>query len=82
MRALDEELQDVAGHYRRFAEVEAAGVSPRYAELAAAVADDADVLAFLGTLPRLKRQANLLLGALTFLHGGPPSSAAELHEWV
>jgi len=82
MRALDEELQDVAGHYRWFAEVEAAGVSPRYAELAAAVAEDADVLGFLGTLPQPKRQANLLLGALTFLHGSPPDDGAQLHERV
>jgi hypothetical protein len=82
VRALDEELQDLAGHYRRFAEVEAAGVSPQYAELAAAVAGDADVLEFLGTLPRAKRQANLLLGALTFLHGAPPADGAQLHEQV
>jgi hypothetical protein len=82
MRALDEELQDVADHYRWFARVEAAPVSPAYAELAAAVAEDADVLAFLGTLPRLKRQANLLLAALTFLHGGPPADGAQLHDRV
>jgi hypothetical protein len=82
MRALDDELTDLAGHYRRFAEVEAAGVSPRYVELAAAVAEDADVLEFLGTLPQAKRQANLLLGALTFLHGGAPADGAQLHEQV
>jgi hypothetical protein len=82
MRALDEELQDVADHYRWFARVEAAPVSPTYAELAAAVAEDADVLAFLGTLPPLKRQANLLLAALTFLHGGPPAGGAQLHDRV
>ena len=82
MRALDDELRDVAGHYRRFAEVEAAGVSPLYAELAAAVAGDADVLGFLGTLPRPKRQANLLLGALSFLHGGPPADGVQLRERV
>jgi hypothetical protein len=82
MRALDDELRDVAGHYRRFAEVEAAGVSPLYAELAAAVADDTDVLAFLGTLPRPKRQANLLLGALSFLHDGPPADGAQLRDRV
>jgi hypothetical protein len=82
MRALDEELQDVADHYRWFARVEAAPVSPAYAELAAAVAEDADVLAFLGTLPPLKRQANLLLAALTFLHGGPPAGGAQLHDRV
>ena len=82
MRALDEELADLAGHYRWFAEVEAATASPRYAELAAAVARDADVLAFLATLPRAKRQANLLLGALTFLHGGPPADGAQLRDRV
>nr|WP_220035842.1 DUF2332 domain-containing protein [Modestobacter versicolor] len=69
-------------HYRWFAEVEAAQVSPRYAELAAAVAGDAGVLAFLGTLPRPKRQANLLLGALSYLHGGPPRDGAELRDRV
>src|SRR4051794_19151572 len=82
MNALDEELADLAEHYRSFARVEAAPVSPRYAELAAAVAEDAEVLAFLRALPRPKRQANLLLGALTHLHGGAPADAAQLHEWV
>jgi hypothetical protein len=82
MRAMDDELADVAAHYRRFAEVEAAPVSPSYAELAAAVAEDAEVLDFLGALPRSKRQANLLLGALSFLHGGPPADGAELHDRV
>ncbi|MCZ2821674.1 DUF2332 domain-containing protein [Modestobacter sp. VKM Ac-2977] len=79
MRSLDEELTDLADHYRWFAQVEAAPVSPRYAQLAAAVAE---VLAFLGTLPRPKRQANLLLGALQYLHGGPPADGAQLHERV
>ncbi|MCZ2815700.1 DUF2332 domain-containing protein [Modestobacter sp. VKM Ac-2984] len=82
MRSLDEELTDLADHYRWFAQVEAAPLSPRYAELAAAVAEDADVLAFLGTLPRPKRQANLLLGALQYLHVGPPADGVELHRWV
>ena len=82
MRALDEELTDLADHYRWFATVEAATLSPRYAQLAAAVAEDDDVLAFLGTLPRPKRQANLLLGALSFLHGGPPVDGGQLHERV
>jgi len=82
VRALDEELTDLADHYRWFASVEAAPVSPPYGELAAAVAEDDDVLAFLGTLPKAKRQANLLLGALTFLHGGPPAGGAQLHDRV
>jgi hypothetical protein len=82
VRSLDEELTDLADHYRWFAAVEAAALSPLYAELAAAVAEDADVLAFLHQLPQPKRQANLLLGALTFLHGGPPADAAVLHDRV
>lgn len=82
MRSLDEELTDLADHYRWFAQVEAAPLSPRYAELAAAVAEDAEVLAFLGTLPRPKRQANLLLGALQYLYGGPPADGGQLHERV
>ncbi|MGY1838739.1 MULTISPECIES: DUF2332 domain-containing protein [unclassified Modestobacter] len=82
MRSLDEELTDLADHYRWFAAVEAAPVSPRYAELAAAVAVDDDVLAFLGALPTGKRQANLLLGALQHLHGGPPADGAQLHDRV
>lgn len=82
MRALDEELTDLADHYRWFAAVEAAPVSPRYAELAAAVAEDDDVLAFLRTLPRPKRQANLLLGALQYLHDGPPADGAQLRDRV
>ncbi|WP_164700102.1 DUF2332 domain-containing protein [Modestobacter sp. KNN46-3] len=82
MRSLDEELTDLADHYRWFAQVEAAPVSPRYAELAAEVAEDAEVLDFLGTLPRPKRQANLLLGALQYLHGGPPADGGQLRERV
>src|SRR4051794_27826732 len=82
MRSMADELGDLVTHYRRFAEVEAAPVSPHYAELAAAVARDDEVLGFLGSLPRAKRQANLLLSALSFLHDGPPRNGAELHAWV
>ncbi|NYJ04259.1 DUF2332 domain-containing protein [Petropleomorpha daqingensis] len=61
----------IANGYRRFAEVEAAETSPLYARLALAVADDPDVLAFLGGLPAGKRQPNLLFAAARFLHGTP-----------
>jgi hypothetical protein len=44
-------LDAVADRYRRFAEVEAAPVSPRYAQLAAGIAADAEVLTFLAELP-------------------------------
>jgi hypothetical protein len=52
-----------ADAYRRFAREEAAGRSPRYEQLALAVAEDAAILAFLEGLPRAKRQPNLLFAA-------------------
>jgi hypothetical protein len=61
----------LATGYRRFAEVEAAVVSPLYARLATAVAEDDDVLGFLAPLPTGKRQPNLLFAAVQYLHGTP-----------
>lgn len=58
-------------NYRRFAS-EARDRSPAYGELAEAVADDAQVLAFLEVLPATKRQPNLLFGAACHLLGVPP----------
>lgn len=72
---------DVAARYRRFAEVEAAVSSPHYAALARAVADDDVVLGLLGTLPRPRRQPNLLLAVLRLL-GGVPADGAELRARV
>ena len=66
----DEELDRIAEGYRVFAQ-EAAGESPRYAALAAAVAEDADVLRFLAGLPSRRRQPTLFLAALNFLDGVP-----------
>jgi hypothetical protein len=77
----EEELDRLAAGYRRFAEVEAASASPDYAELAVAVAGNADVLRFLADLPRGKRQPNLLFATLQFLHGRAPT-AGELPGWV
>jgi hypothetical protein len=71
----------IAGGYRRFAEVEAAEASPRYAELALAVAGDEDVLGFLAALPVGKRQPNLLFAAVQFLHG-TPANPEELRRAV
>jgi hypothetical protein len=76
-----EELDRLARGYRSFAEVEAAPVSPRYAELAVAVAGDPGILGFLAALPRGKRQPNLLFAALQFLHGRAPA-VEELPGWV
>jgi hypothetical protein len=59
-----------AGNYRAFA-AEARHRSPRYEQLAAAVAGDPVVLAFLDNLPAPKRQPNLLFAAACYLLGEP-----------
>ena len=66
--------------YRAFAQ-EVAGESPRYAALAAAVAEDTAVLRFLVGLPSGKRQPTLLFAALRFL-GGVPADGADLRRRV
>jgi Uncharacterized protein conserved in bacteria (DUF2332) len=58
-----------AEDYRRFAARQACGRSPLYEDLAKAVADDAELLAFLDELPREKRQPNLLLATVRYLAG-------------
>ena len=73
---------ETAARYRAFGDTEAAGVSPHYARLALGVAADAGVLDFLAGLPPAKRQPNLLLAALRYLHGAPPADPAELRERV
>ncbi len=62
-------LEETARSYRRFADNEARGRSPLYEALARHVADDGDILRFLLTLPRLKRQPNLLFAAVRLLQG-------------
>jgi hypothetical protein len=60
--------RDVADNYRGFAK-DARGRSPAYESLANAVAADPAILAFLATLPREKRQPNLLFAAARYLLG-------------
>jgi hypothetical protein len=57
--------------YLRFAEQEAHGRSALYEALAQGVAADQDVLDFLLTLPRHKRQPNLLFAAVRHIFGLP-----------
>ena len=66
--------RSTADNYRVFGR-EARGRSPVYESLAASVADDALVLDFLRTLPRPKRQPNLLFAAARYLLGAPPEIA-------
>lgn len=61
--------RSTAENYRRFARLEARGRSPLYEQISAAVAEDAEVLAFLATFPPAKRQPNLLLAAVRLLAG-------------
>lgn len=60
---------DVVTEYRDFAAY-AAGDSPCFEEWALGVADDAAVLAWLATLPPIKRQPNLVFAAARW-HGAP-----------
>lgn len=65
------ESAGLAAAYLRFAESEAHGRSPLYEALARGVAADPEILAFLLTVPRPKRQPNLLLAAARSLFGTP-----------
>lgn len=65
-----------ADWYRAFADIEAAGSSPRYQSIASAIADDGQLIEQIRAFPTEKRQPNLLLAAAKFL-GAPldkPSS--------
>ena len=69
--------------YERFAAVEAAGSSPAYQRLAAAVAADDDALRLLEQVPPTARHATLLFGALRWYGvdvGDPAVALAWLHE--
>ena len=57
--------------YNRFADEEAQGRSALYEALARGVAADEDILDFLLTLPRHKRQPNLLFAAVRHVFGTP-----------
>ena len=74
---MEVDAPDLAGLYRRFAEVEARGSSPTYERLCLAAADAPAVLGLLERLPRGKRQPNLFLGALRLLDAdvGDPTAA-------
>ncbi len=61
----------LAERYVRFADSEAHGRSPLYETLARGVANDAEVIDFLLTLPPAKQQPNLLFAAVRRLNGAP-----------
>ncbi len=68
-------LAETARVYRRFADDEARDQSPLYEALARQVAADDEILRFLLTLPKAKRQPNLLLAAVRHLCGTPADGA-------
>jgi hypothetical protein len=61
----------IASRYQQFARYGAAGRSPLYARIAAALASDEFVLRRLAEMPEPKWQPNLLLGAVRYLYGTP-----------
>jgi hypothetical protein len=67
--------------YRRFAEIEARGLSPMYEEWALGVADDPELCARIDALPPAKRQVNLVFGAAR-LHGVPLGPWPAAREWM
>ncbi len=70
---------EVTAEYRDFATY-AAGDSPCFEEWALCVAQDEQVLAWLGTLPPLKRQPNLVLAAARWHGARAPGPYAGLRE--
>jgi hypothetical protein len=69
-------MAETAEWYRAFAEREVRDISPRYERFALGVAEDADVIGFLESLPRAKRQPNLLFAAAKYLTGVLPAYVA------
>ncbi len=69
-----------AERYRTFAVQQARGQSPAYEALAHDVAADTALLGLLDALPPLKRQPNLLFGAVRYL-GGPPDAGWVREHW-
>ena len=61
----------VSTAYLRFAKDEVRDRSPLYNQLSRGVASDPEVIGFLLTLPREKRQPNLFLSAARHLFGTP-----------
>lgn len=73
--------QALADAYRRFAALEAAGVSETFVEWATGVADDPVVLALIERLPAIKRQPNLVFAAARFV-GAPVGAYPTFREWL
>lgn len=66
-----DDLASIARRYQRFAVTEAHGISPVYEALALAVADSAETLTFLASLPSERQQPNLFFAAIRKVSGVP-----------
>lgn len=71
----------VAEIYARFGEYEARGVSATYVDWALGVAEDTAVQDLLATLPRVRRQPNLVFAAAR-LCGAPTDHYGEFRTWL
>ena len=72
---------ETARRYRLMGELQLRGISPSYERLCLGVADDDELIARLDTLPREKRQPNLLLASVRFCDG-PVSSYGQFRSFV
>lgn len=81
MRLCDHPGVAIASMYAEFARREAQGVSPTYERLSYAISGDEEILALPETVPKPKRQPNLLLGVVRLL-GGPVDDPAAFHDFT
>jgi hypothetical protein len=82
--AAEQRARDLAGTidwYRRFRLLETPGQSARYAEWAAGVEADAELLGLLIGLPRPKRQPNLIFACARLL-GAPVAGYPVFRRWL
>lgn len=71
----------VAEGYRRFANVEALGVSSTYYEWAMEISDDPEILELISQLPGMKKQPNLVFAAARFA-GAPVGEYDAFRRWL
>lgn len=74
-------MDELARYYRRWADVESAGLSRTYFEWAHGVADDPEVLALIAPLPTKKRQPNLVFAA-SRAAGAPVGAYGPWRDWL
>lgn len=74
-------MSDTSSAYRNFALEQAHGGSVSYERLATSIADDRGLLDVIDDLPPIKRQPNLLFGAVRFLDG-PIGDFDSFKNWT